>query len=45
MLALIPIGPPVEAIEAGLLTEFTVGFAVVSLFAILTAVLRLLRGR
>jgi uncharacterized membrane protein YozB (DUF420 family) len=44
-MAAIPLGPPVEAIEAGLLTEFTATFAVVALLALLTAVLRLLRGR
>lgn len=45
MIALIPLGPSLPAIEAGLLTEFTVAFVVVSVFALVTAVLRLLRGR
>jgi hypothetical protein len=44
-MAAIPLGPPAQAVEAGLLTEFMVCLAVVALLAVLTAVLRVLRGR
>jgi hypothetical protein len=45
IVAAITSAPSVEAIEAGTLTMFMAGLAVVGIFAALTAVLRLLRGR
>jgi hypothetical protein len=45
LLASIPLGPPVEAIEAGIVTELSVGLLLCGLFAILTFVLRTFRGR